>query len=166
MSKAYENINKHGIGNNIQDFGESLLPSDWQAANARNRALDRLDEKVVDQIAAANELGGLDATEARREANDIVDSVALDRLPDARNIYQQSLEQVPELFAGAGIGAVTRKGATAGARAVINNVVNKAANKAGETASNKALKEATEDLVQTRISSVGKQQAQNISKIW
>lgn len=68
MSKAYENINKHGIGNNIQDFGESLLSSDWQAANARDRALDRLDEKVVDQIAAANELGGLDATEARREA--------------------------------------------------------------------------------------------------
>lgn len=47
--------------------------------------------------------------------------------PDARNIYQQSLEQVPELLAGAGIGAIARKGATAGARAVINNAVRKAA---------------------------------------
>lgn len=76
-------------------------------------------------------------------------------------IFTNNLEQVPELLAGAGIGAIARKGATAGARAVINNAVRKAANKAGETARNKALKEVTEDLVQTRISSVGKQQAQN-----
>lgn len=62
----------------------------------------------------------------------------------------QSLNKY-QVLAGAGMIAVTRKGATAGARAVINNVVNKAAYKAGETASNKALKEATEDLVQAHV---------------
>lgn len=161
MEQAYENMHAEGIGTSMAKAGSSILGSDYQAENGRARALDQLDNIVVDQLAQQKTTYGTDEELARKEANEEVDSNALDRLANANQLYQQSLQQAPEFLAGAGIASLARKGATAGVKKLVTSIIEDTA----ETqAKREAAKFAKGSIARTMASKEAKQKAEDAAK--
>ena len=161
MEQAYANMNAEGIGSSMAKTGSDMLGSDYQAENEKAKALEQLDNIVVDQLAQQKTTYGTDEDVARKEANEEVDSNALDRLANANQLYQQGLQQAPEFLAGAGVGSLARKGATAGAKKIATEVLE-------DTAEMRAKQEAAKfvkgSIARTMASKEAKEKAEDIAK--
>ena len=161
MEQAYANMNAEGIGSSMAKTGSDLLGSDYQAENERAKALEQLDNIVVDQLAQQKTTYGTEEDLARKEANEEVDSNALDRLANANQLYQQGLQQVPEFLAGAGVGSLVRKGATVGAKKIATEIIEDTAEM---RAKQEAAKFAKGSIARTMASKEAKEKAEDIAK--
>ena len=161
MEQAYANMNAEGIGSSMAKTGSDMLGSDYQAENERAKALEQLDNIVVDQLAQQKTTYGTDEDIARKEANEEVDSNALDRLANANQLYQQGLQQAPEFLAGAGIGSIARKGATVGAKKIATEILEDTAEM---RAKQEAAKFAKDSIARTMASKEAKDKAEDIAK--
>ena len=161
MEQAYANMNAEGIGSSMAKTGSDILGSDYQAENEKAKALEQLDNIVVDQLAQQKTTYGTDEDVARKEANEEVDSNALDRLANANQLYQQGLQQAPEFLAGAGVGSLARKGATAGAKKIATEVLEDTAEM---RAKQEAAKFAKGSIARTMASKEAKEKAEDIAK--
>nr|QTZ82741.1 MAG: virion RNA polymerase [Enquatrovirus sp.] len=161
MEQAYKNMQAEGIGTSMAKAGSSMLGSDYQAENERARALEQLDNIVVDQLAQQKTTYGTEEELARKEANEEVGSNALDRLANANQLYQQGLQQAPEFLAGAGVASLVRKGTTAGIKKLATSAIEDAAER---RAKQEAAKFAKGSIARTMASKEANKKAEDAAR--